>query len=171
MSYGYRYLDPENGFDFEVPKPAEPGAWPDESFEKLFRLDAEELDVKHRGPVSRYLGYQLAESNLDVQQLRDEIVSRRRLMDRQIEEMDHQISRASWSLRQLEFRVGYNAAIDFKRNWTERELANMRRERRSLRLGCWEDIVALRKQLREAMKQYRDARVRKQMMEPDEDGS
>ena len=142
-----------------------------EGFEELFKLQDQIIAKPELEPVERYLRSHSDDANMDVQQLRDEIVSRQRLMDRQIEELDNQISRASFSLKQLDFRVGYNAAVDFKRNWTERELANFRRERRNLRVRCWEDIVALRKQLREAMKQYKDARTRRELMERGDDGS
>ncbi len=164
MSYRYHILTHEDPFEWtEEQEEKETG------FEELFKLQDQATAQPGLEPVDRYLRSHIDDANVDVQQLRDEIVSRQRLMDRQIEELDYQVSRASFSLKQLDFRVGYNAAVDFKRNWTERELANFRRERRNLRVRCWEDIVSLRKQLREAMKQYKDARARRELMERETD--
>ena len=166
MNYRYRALGQEDPFAWEEHEEQEA-----DEFEKLFQLEVEQPEIRVGDLASRYLGAHVAEAQRDVQQITDEIVSRRRVMDRQIKELDYQISRASWSLKQLYFRVGYNAAVDFKRNWTERELANFRRERRNLRLRCWEDIVTLRKELREAERQYNDVKVRTGILETDDDGS
>ncbi len=166
MTYRYRHLGAEDPFLFEEPAPDKDTT----EMENLFAIEPEQPHEYGHDLVERYLGAHVQDAGLDVHQLQDEIVSRRRLLDRQLQEIDYQISRSAWSLKQLDFRVGYNSAIDFKRNWTERELANMRRERRNLRLRCWEDIVTLRRQLREAMKQYRDSASRKELMERDSDG-
>lgn len=166
MSYSYHVLNTEDPFEWTEEQEEK-----ETDFEHLFKLDQSIVPTPELEPVERYLRSHTDDAGIDIQQLRDEIVSRQRMMDRQIEELDDQISRASFSLKQLDFRVGYNAAVDFKRNWTERELANFRRERRNLRVRCWEDIVSLRKQLREAMKQYKDARARRELMERDDDGS
>lgn len=167
MTYGYRYLGAEDPFVWDEPVPEKNAT----ELESLFTVETRAPRTSEAEPVARYLRAQADDAALDVHQLEDEIVSRRRLLDRQLQEIDYQVSRASWSLKQLEFRIGYNSAIDFKRNWTERELNNLRRERRSLRLRCWEDIVTLRHQLRDATKQYRDSLSRKDLMERDPDGS
>ncbi len=166
MSFRDRVLSADDPFEWIKEATENKGL----GFEDLFRLDDQPMPAPELEPVERYLRSRTDDAGLDVQQLRDEIVSRRRLMDRQLEEIDYQVGRAAFSLKQLDFRIGYNDAVDFKRNWTERELANMRRERRNLRLRCWEDIVALRKELREALKQYRDAAARRQIMEHEPDG-
>lgn len=166
MIYRYHVLGQEDPFIWQEHEEQEA-----DEFEKLFQLEVEQPAIQIGDLASRYLGAHVAEAQRDVHQIRDEIVSRRRLMDRQIKELDYQVSHASWSLKQLYFRVGYNAAVDFKRNWTERELANFRRERRNLRLRCWEDIVALRKELREAERQYDDVKVRSGILEGDDDGN
>jgi hypothetical protein len=167
MAYKSHYVGLEDQFPWEEPAPEKDAA----ELEKLFTLEPEQPQGYGAGLVDGYLRSRVEDAGLDVHQLQDEIVSRRRMLDRQLGEIDYQISRAAWSLKQLDFRVGYNSGIDFKRNWTERELANLRRERRSLKLRCWEDIVTLRRQLREAVKQYRDSAARKELMGRDPDGS
>ena len=166
MSYGYHILNNEDPFEWTEEQEEK-----EEGIEGLFKLQESIVPEAELEPVERYLRTRSDDADVDVQQLKDEIVARQRLMDHQIEELDYQISRASFSLKQLDFRVGYNAAVDFKRNWTERELANFRRERRNLRVRCWEDIVSLRRQLRDAMKQYQDTRTRCELMERDENRS
>ncbi len=166
MSLRDRVLSGDDPFEWKEEAIEDKGL----GFEDLFRLEGQPMPLPELEPVERYLRSRTDDAGLDVHQIEDEIVSRRRLMDRQLEEIDYQVNRAAFSLKQLDFRVGYNDAVDFKRNWTERELANMRRERRNLRLRCWEDIVALRKELREAQKQYRDALARRQIMERDASG-
>lgn len=165
MTYRYRILGSEDSFEWTEEEEEK-----ESNIENLFNLDETIVTTPGLDPVERYLRSRTDDADMDIQQLKDEIVSRHRLMDHQIEELDYQISRASFSLKQSDFRVGYNSAVDFKRNWTERELANFRRERRNLRVRCWEDIVSLRRQLREAVRQYRDARARRELMERDEEG-
>jgi len=52
-----------------------------------------------------------------------------------------------------------------KRNLLDRQLANLRKEKRSVELRAWEDIVALKKDLRSVLEEYRDALRRYKMIE------
>jgi hypothetical protein len=52
----------------------------------------------------------------------------------------------------------------------DREFAKFWRERRNLRLRCWEDIVSLRKQLRDALKQYHEMKNRSEALDGGDDG-
>jgi hypothetical protein len=108
-------------------------------------------------PITSYFTDKLLTLRQGISQINDEIVSRKRLLDRSQDDIDYQITKTASSLEQLVFRIGYNRAIDQKRNFLERELANLRRERRATRLRFWEDVVQLRRELRETTAQYRDA--------------
>ena len=108
-------------------------------------------------PIASYFNEKLLTARQDIAQINDEIVSRKRLLDRSQDDIDYQITKAATSLEQLIFRIGYNRAIDQKRNFLERELGNLRRERRATRLRFWEDVVQLRRELRETTASYRDA--------------
>jgi hypothetical protein len=108
-------------------------------------------------PIASYFNDKLLTLSQDISQINDEIVSRKRLLDRSQDDIDYQITKTASSLEKLVFRIGYNRAIDQKRNFLERELANLRRERRATRLRFWEDVVQLRRELRETAAQYRDA--------------
>jgi len=61
--------------------------------------------------------------------------------------------------------IGYNRGVDRKRNMLERQLTNLRRERRAVELRAWEDIVDIRKELRKVLEDYRDALRRYRMVE------
>jgi len=47
----------------------------------------------------------------------------------------------------------------------ERQLTNLRREKRAVELRAWEDIVDIRKELRKVLEDYRDALRRYRMVE------
>jgi len=119
-------------------------------------------------PIASYFSDKLLTLHQDISQINDEIVSRKRLLDRSQDDIDYQITKTASSLEQLVFRIGYNRAIDQKRNFLERELANLRRERRATRLRFWEDVVQLRRELRETTAAYRDA-VRKMNLISEDD--
>jgi len=89
-------------------------------------------------------------------QLDEEAQARAELHDESLRELDYQISRAALSLDQFRgWGVGYNTGVDIKRNQLERELSNLRKERRSALIRTWEDIANLRKEFREAVVEYR----------------
>lgn len=50
--------------------------------------------------------------------------------------------------------MGYNTGVDVKRNHLERQLQQLRTERRAAELRTWDDLVRLRKELREAVREY-----------------
>ena len=51
--------------------------------------------------------------------------------------------------------IGYNTGVDVKRNFLERELSNLRKERRSLLVKTWDDIGRLRKEFRQLVREYK----------------
>lgn len=121
-------------------------------------------------PIARYFDTRMLGIRQSIDQINDEIVSRKHLMDHSLDQVDYQISRASLNLGQLVFRIGYNRSIDMTRNVLERELANLRRERRATRLRFWEDVVQLRRELREVTAEYRNT-LRKMELATRDDGN
>jgi len=96
------------------------------------------------------------DSRQTVVQLREEAVARAQLSEQTISEIDYQISRAATSLEGFtNWGVGYNSGVDIRRAHLERELSNLRRERRNLSLKAWQDVSQLRKQFREALAEYK----------------
>ncbi len=103
-----------------------------------------------------YLIGKLKDARTVVDQLAGEALARGQLQDESLSEIDYQVSRAALSLdRFAGFGVGYNTGVDIRRNQLERELSNLRKERRSTLLRTWEDIAALRKEFREAVAEYK----------------
>ena len=103
-----------------------------------------------------YLIGKLKDARSTVDQLEEEALARAKLQDESLAEIDYQISRAALSLDHFTgFGVGRNVGVDIKRNQLERELSNLRKERRSTFLRTWEDIASLRKEFREAVVEYK----------------
>lgn len=107
-------------------------------------------------PIAYYFNSRMLGIRQSIDQINEEIASRKHLMGRSLEQVDYQIGRAASNLGRLVFRIGYNRSVDMTRNTLERELANLRRERRATRLRFWEDVVQLRHELREVTAEYRD---------------
>lgn|GEM_PF-3807274 len=103
-----------------------------------------------------YLIGKLTDARSAVGQLEEEALARAQLHEESLREIDYQISRAALSLDQFTgWGIGYNTGVDIKRNQLERELSNLRRERRSTLLRTWEDIANLREEFREAVAEYK----------------
>ncbi len=80
-------------------------------------------------------------------------------------ELDYQISRAAFSLSEFNrWGLGYNTGVDVKRNMLEKQLADLRREKRRTELQCWEDIISLRKDLRKTAEEYNGLLNRKDIL-------
>ena len=115
-------------------------------------------------PVDYVLSEKLYSLKKNVEHVRQEIKTRWQLKERFQKEMDYQISQAADSFNQLQKGVGYNVGVDMKRNALEQELLKLRSERRSHAVRCWKDIIGLRKELREVMKEYEMLRRMKNAM-------
>jgi hypothetical protein len=80
-----------------------------------------------------------------------EIDARFLLHDRFQDELDYQISRDAWSLKQFAgWGLGYNGGVDAKRSLLERRLTQARREKRQVSLDTWRDVLELRRDERRA---------------------
>ncbi len=111
-----------------------------------------------REPVSAYFSDKLSKVRQNIEGLRRELEVRRGLHHRFREEIDYQISRAAFSLKEFQFwGIGYNRGVDIKRNFLERQLADFRHKRRQDELRFWDDLVESRRKLRDALSEYGDA--------------
>ena len=133
--------------------------------EKLLKevpeIEADEAEA----PTDKYFNERLAVAGKQATQLRQEIETRVELHDYFLARLDYQIREAAFSLSQVSsWGIGYNTGVDVKRNFLERQLAQFRKERRETELRAWEDIVDLRKELREATAEYRELRRRYRLM-------
>jgi hypothetical protein len=109
----------------------------------------------YRGWVP-YLVGKLLDTRGTIDQLAREAQARAQLHEESLREIDYQVSKAAFSLDQFShWGIGYNTGVDFKRNHLEREISNLRKERRSTLVRTWEDIASLRKEFREAVAEYK----------------
>jgi hypothetical protein len=116
-------------------------------------------------PIDQLFAGKVAASQERVGQLEQELETRLDLESYFVGQLDYQISEAAQSLSELHsWGMGYNTGIDVKRNFLERQLAQFRRERRDAELATWEDIVQLRKELREATEEYQSVARRYEMI-------
>ena len=102
------------------------------------------------------------------EQIQQEIQTRQQLMDNSLREIDYQISQCAFSLEQFQFfGLGYNVGVDMRRNLLERMLADLRKERRNTQLRAWENVIALRKGLRDTLAEYYDILRRYRLIQRD----
>lgn len=103
-----------------------------------------------------YLIGKLRDARSTVAQVQEEALARAQLHDESTREIDYQISRAAVSLDQFTgIGISHYAGVEIRRAHLERQLANFRRDRRSVFLKTWEDIAKLRKEFREAVVEYK----------------
>lgn len=131
-----------------------------ELVKELFRADegipARKLPTAPEDLAQAFLIGKVKDARHTVLQLREEATARAQLSEQAINEIDYQISRTTMSLEGFtNWGVGYNAGVDIRRSHLERELSNLRRERRNSTLKTWQDISQLRKQFREAIAEYK----------------
>lgn len=146
----------------------------------LLERDLEELRRKRRRPDPlRHLAtaeappteadddffqYRSRQLERAVASLRQELYTRLEIRDQVLQQIDYQITKAALSLESLSGRgLGYNVGVDVARNQLARQLADLRKERRQQELRGWEDIVALRRELRRAHGELTDAERRGRM--------
>jgi len=117
-------------------------------------------------PVSEYFYEKLRTTTETIEKLAEEIRTRKEFTDRFLYQLDYEIREAAFSLEQFKtWGIGYNTGVDVKRNFLERMLANLRKERRATELRAWEDIITLRKDMREALSEYRELLRRDKLVE------
>jgi hypothetical protein len=100
-----------------------------------------------------------------IDQINKEINLRFEMKNQFDEQMEYQLSRATFSLGQFKFwGLGYNTGVDVKRNMLEKQLVDFRKEKRRTELQCWEDIISLRKELRAVIEEYKMLARRRESM-------
>jgi hypothetical protein len=111
------------------------------------------------------LAGKLPELVRSIEQLKEEIEVRTGLRDYSVGEIDHQIFYLQSSLTEFShWGLGYNTGVDVKRNWLEKQLGELRKERRRLEHQCFNDLVQLRRELREVVAEYRQLARRQRLL-------
>lgn len=128
--------------------------------EELFSdLEEEKESEENVFEIDQYFQNRVQTRKGRVDQIRKEMETRLEMNSKFIKEIDSQISYAQFSLERFTgWGVGYNTGVDVKRNHLERQLQQFRTDRRTAELRTWEDLISLRKELREATEEYKGAR-------------
>ena len=109
---------------------------------------------------------QFRRSERHLSEAADETDVRLRLHRQAREEIAYQILCCQSSLSQFTgWGIGYNTGVDVKRNFLEKQLADLRRERRSLEVRAFDDLRRLRSDLREATAGHDSLRYRLYLLE------
>ena len=117
-----------------------------------------ELPTGRAFEIDSYLTDRADAARQRTSQLRRELEGRLALHRQFVREIDSQVLYCQTSLSRFTgWGVGYNTGVDVKRNHLERQLQQLRAERRNAELRAWQDLVKLRGELREAQREYRDA--------------
>jgi len=118
-----------------------------------------------------FLSGKMAEMAQTIEQLKEEIEVRRGLRDYFVGEIDQEMLYARSSLKEFtHFGLGYNVGVDVKRNFLEKQLTELRKERRRMQQQCFDDLIDLRKQLREALAEYKELLRRRRLLEGESHG-
>ena len=122
-------------------------------------------EIKPTEPLDIYFGEKLNSLRDTIDQISQENTTRHEFANSFLYQIDYQIRECAFSLSEFHsWGIGYNTGVDKKRNHLERMLNDLRKERRATELRCWEDIVALRKDMREALTEYKDILRRGSML-------
>jgi hypothetical protein len=112
-----------------------------------------------------FFTYEIKDLRESIDQINKEISIRLDIKDEFDKELDYQLSKAAFSLSEFKrWGLGYNTGVDVKRNLLEKQLQDLRREKRRTELQCWEDIISLRKDLRNTLDEYRTLLNRKEVL-------
>jgi hypothetical protein len=112
-----------------------------------------------------FLAGRSADLARSIGELKDEMRIRTGLRDYSLTEIDSQIHYLQASLEEFShWGVGYNTGVDVKRNWLEKQLGDLRKERRRLQVQCFADLVDLRAELREAVAEYHQLSRRQRLL-------
>jgi len=123
-------------------------------------------EIKPTEPLDVYFGEKLSSLRDTIDQISEEITTRHDFASNFLYQIDYQIRECAFSLSEFNsWGIGYNTGVDKKRNHLERMLNDLRKERRATELRCWEDIVAIRKDMRETLTEYKGILRRGSMLQ------
>ena len=139
---------------------------PDRVFEDLARAFEAEPSRPPGDELDQLLADRLGEARRAADEATEELRARLRLHRQTEDEISYQIRACQFSLREFtNWGLGYNTGVDVKRNFLEKQLADLRKERRAMRLRLFGDLQTLRKGLREASSEYDRVRYRTALVE------
>jgi hypothetical protein len=103
-----------------------------------------------------------------VEEVSGEIEARRELRRRLTRKLRDGVGKVQSLIDEIEhWEPGYRPSVDGRRTGLEREYLSLRREERLQELNAWRDISILKRQLRELLREYREALGRKDVIDND----
>jgi len=112
-----------------------------------------------------FFTYKIKDLRENIDHIKKEISVRFKMKKEFDKELNYQLSKAAFSLSEFKrWGLGYNTGVDVKRNMLEKQLTDFRREKRRTELQCWEDIISLRKDLRDVFEEYKVLLNRKEVL-------
>ncbi|HJN19179.1 MAG TPA: hypothetical protein QGH10_27045 [Armatimonadota bacterium] len=116
--------------------------------------------------LGAYLTHTLGESSQRADAAERDASLRLRLHRQAKEEIGYQILCCQSSLKAFTgWGLGYNTGVDVKRNFLEKQLADLRRERRALEIRAFDDLRTLRRELRDMASAHERAYYRLSLMD------
>ena len=101
-----------------------------------------------------------------IEEISQEIESRRELRQKLVSKLEDGMENVRALIDDIHhWEPGYKPSVNGRRTNLERECLALRREERLQELNAWRDISALKRQLRELLKEYKEAIRRKDMLD------
>ncbi len=93
----------------------------------------------------------------EMYQLDSELESRKMIHNQFVQELDSQILSASIFLDRIKhWGIGYKTGVDIERNFWERRIADLTKEKRNERLKLWKDSQDLKERSREMEREHKE---------------
>ena len=100
-----------------------------------------------------------------IEEVSQEIESRRELRHRLVSKLSDGVEKVQSLINEIEhWEPGYKPSVNGRRTNLEVECLSLKKEERLQELNAWRDISMLKRQLRELLKEYREALRRKDML-------
>jgi len=110
-----------------------------------------------RDMLSRFLGRKKSFAARSVQDILGGMYERQRLKDELNHAIDYQHSRLMTKLLETDTWItGRYPQLDKARSQLERQIQSLEQERRKEDIACWRDLIRLKSELREAMREFHD---------------
>ena len=93
----------------------------------------------------------------EIYQLDSELESRKMIHNQLVQEFDSQILSASIFLDRIRhWGIGYRTGVDIERNFWERRISDLTKEKRNEKLKLWKDSQSLKERRREIEREHKE---------------
>jgi len=101
-----------------------------------------------------------------IEEVCQEIESRRELRHKLVSKLSDGVEKVHSLINEIEhWEPGYKSSVNGRRTNLEVECLSLKKEERLQELNAWRDISILKRQLRELVKEYKEALRRKDMVD------